>query len=56
MTCDIQFGAFRRSTREDTLLEKAQFEICAHKYVDVFDGVRGLSLLNDCKYGHRVKN
>lgn len=56
VTCDIQFGALRRSTREDTLLEKAQFEICAHKYVDVSDGVRGLSLLNDCKYGHRVKN
>ena len=56
VTCDIQFGAIRRSTREDTLPEKAQFEICAHKYVDVSDGVRGQSLLNDCKYGHRVKN
>ena len=56
VTCDIQFGALQRSTREDTPVEKAQYEICAHKYVDVSDGQRGLSLLNDCKYGHRVKN
>jgi alpha-mannosidase len=54
--CDIQFGSFERSTREDTPVEKAQFEICAHKWVDVSDGSRGLSLLNDCKYGHRVKS
>lgn len=54
--CDIQMGALERSTREDTPQEKAQFEICAHKYVDVFDGERGIALLNDCKYGHRVKN
>lgn len=54
--CDIQLGALMRSTREDTPQEKAQFEICAHKYVDVSDGKRGISLMNDCKYGHRVKN
>lgn len=56
VTCDIQMGALKRSTREDTPQEKAQFEICAHKYVDVSDEKRGISLLNDCKYGHRVKN
>ena len=56
VTCDIQFGAIRRSTREDTPVEKAQYEICAHKYVDVSDSEGGLSLLNDCKYGHRAKN
>jgi alpha-mannosidase len=54
--CDIQFGSFERSTRDDTSIEKAQFEICAHKWVDVSDGERGFALLNDCKYGHRVKN
>lgn len=37
-------------------MEKAQYEVCAHKYVDVSDGEGGLSLLNDCKYGHRMKN
>lgn len=54
--CDIQMGSLWRTTRDETLLQKAQFEICAHKYVDVSAEGRGLSLLNDCKYGHRVKN
>ena len=55
VACDIQYGTIRRSTGDQTSLEKAQFEICAHKYVDVSDGEKGLSLMNDCKYGHRVK-
>ena len=55
VACDIQFGTLRRSARDETSEEKAQFEICAHKYVDVSDGSKGFSLLNDCKYGHRVK-
>ena len=55
VSCDIQYGTIRRSTGDRTPLEKAQFEICAHKYVDVSDGETGFSLMNDCKYGHRVK-
>ena len=55
VACDIQYGTIRRSARDRTALEKAQFEICAHKYVDVSDGGKGFSLMNDCKYGHRVK-
>ncbi len=55
VACDIQYGTIRRSTGDKTALEKAQFEICAHKYVDVSDGEKGFSLMNDCKYGHRVK-
>ena len=53
--CDIQLGSIERSTGDSSDLEKAQFEICAHKYVDVSDGGHGVSLMNDCKYGHRVK-
>lgn len=55
VTCDIQLGSIQRSTGDVTEVEKAQFEICAHKYVDLSDGTHGASLLNDCKYGHRVK-
>ncbi len=55
VACDIQFGSIFRSTGDKTPEEKAQFEICAHKYVDVSDGEKGFSLLNNCKYGHRVK-
>lgn len=53
--CDIQFGSFDRSTRDDTSIEKAQFEILAHKWVDLSNQDYGVSLINDCKYGHRVK-
>jgi alpha-mannosidase len=53
--CDIPFGSFARTTRNKTAVEKAQFEICAHKWIDVSDGTAGFSLLNDGKYGHRVK-
>lgn len=53
--CDIQMGSIERSTGDETDIEKAQFEICAHKYVDLSDGERGASLLNDSKYGYRVK-
>ncbi len=56
VTCDIQCGNIARSTRNTTSVEKAQFEICAHKWVDVSADGYGLSLLNDCKYGHRVKD
>lgn len=54
--CDIQFGSFDRSTKDDTLIEKAQFEICAHKWADLSREDYGVSLINDCKYGHRVKD
>lgn len=55
VSCDIQLGTITRSTGNITDIEKAQFEICAHKYVDLSDDKYGISLLNDCKYGHRVK-
>src|SRR5699024_2968659 len=47
-----------RDTADATPVQKAQFEICAHKFVNVDsdDGERGVALINDCKYGHRVKD
>jgi len=56
VNCDIQFGNVDRSTLEDTPVRKAQFEICAHKFVNVDDGDYGVALINDCKYGYRVKD
>lgn len=56
VACEIQFGHIMRSTRDDTPQERAQFEICAHRWVDVSDERGfGFSVLNDGKYGHRVK-
>ncbi len=53
---DIQFGNLERSTHENTLWDFAQFEVCANKWADISDYGRGLSLLNDCKYGYNVKD
>lgn len=54
--CDIQFGNIERNTKTDNKIDYAQFEIPAHKWVDVYDGKYGVAILNDCKYGHRVKD
>lgn len=58
ISCEIQFGHLRRSTREDTATQRAQTEICSHRWIDITtdDGDPfGLSLVNDSKYGHRAK-
>lgn len=54
--CDIQFGSVTRRTTANNSIEDAQYEICAHKWVDVSEADRGLALLNDCKYGYGAKN
>lgn len=53
-TFDIQFGSIERPTHYNTSWEQAKYEVCAHKYVDISDNGFGISLLNDCKYGHDV--
>lgn len=55
VTCDIQMGNLKRSTKNETKVEKAQFEICAHKWVDVSEGGEGFAILTGGKYGWRVK-
>jgi alpha-mannosidase len=54
--CEIQFGHIARPTTERDSLERAQFEVCAHRWVATEDPRGGFALLNDAKYGHRVKN
>ncbi len=56
VTCNIQFGNISRTTKTDTIDGYASYEICAHKWVDVSSYGHGFSLLNNCKYGHRVKD
>ena len=52
--CDVQFGNVERSTHKNTSWDRARFEFCAHKYVDICDGSFGVALMNDCKYGYGV--
>ncbi len=53
-TYDIQWGNIQRPTHENTSWDQARFEVAAHKWVDLSEGDYGVSLLNDCKYGHDV--
>ncbi|MFA6962127.1 MAG: glycoside hydrolase family 38 C-terminal domain-containing protein [Opitutaceae bacterium] len=53
---EIPFGHIKRSTREETLVERAQIEVAALQWVDLSDeSGRGVALYNDCKHGFRVK-
>lgn len=54
-TYDIQFGNIERPTHWNTSWDHARFEVVGHKWVDLSEGNFGVSLLNDCKYGHDVK-
>ena len=53
---EIQFGTIERPTHFNTSWDQAKFEVCAHKYADLSEGDYGVSLLNDCKYGHDIHN
>ncbi len=55
-TYEIQFGTVERPTHFNTSWDKAKFEVCAHKYADISEGNYGVSILNDCKYGHDIHN
>jgi alpha-mannosidase len=47
VTCEIPYGTMDRLCRD--------VEIPALKWIDISDENYGFSLLNDCKYGHKVK-
>ncbi|MBC7249714.1 MAG: alpha-mannosidase, partial [Anaerolineae bacterium] len=53
-TYEIQWGNIQRPTHRNTSWDWARFETCAHKWVDLSEGGYGVSLLNDCKYGHDI--
>ena len=55
VTCDIQFGNIKRPTTDNDSIEKARYEICSHKYLDLNNGSDGIAFMSDCKYGSRVK-
>ncbi len=51
---DIQFGSVDRPTHWNTSWDFARLEVAAQKWVDMSQADHGVSLLNDCKYGHDV--
>lgn len=55
-TYEIQWGNVQRPTHRNTSWDWARFETCAHKWVDLSEGGYGVALLNDCKYGHDIRD
>ena len=51
---EIQFGYTERPTHFNTSWDRQKFETCGQKFADLSEGGYGVSLLNDCKYGHNV--
>ncbi len=55
-TYEIQFGHVERPTHWNTSWDWARFEVCGHRWADLSEAGYGVSLLNDCKYGHDIKD
>ena len=54
-TYEIQFGHVRRPTHRNTTWDLARDEVAGHKWVDLAQRDCGVALLNDSKYGHKIK-
>ncbi|MDP4097143.1 alpha-mannosidase [Paenibacillus sp. P96] len=55
-TYDIQYGNVKRPTHWNTSWDYARFETVGHQWADLSETGYGVSLLNDCKYGHDIKD
>lgn len=55
-TYEVQWGNVQRPTHRNTSWDWARFETCAQKWVDLSEGGYGVALLNDCKYGHDIRD
>ncbi|HAY97054.1 MAG TPA: alpha-mannosidase [Ruminococcaceae bacterium] len=55
VNCNIQFGHINRSAHSNNEYEKAQYEICAHRWIRAAQPKLGVSLLSECKYGFFAK-
>jgi alpha-mannosidase len=54
-TAEIQFGHIRRPTHSNTTWDLAREEVTAQKWADLSQHDYGVALLNDSKYGHKIK-
>ncbi|MCF8008258.1 MAG: hypothetical protein K9K32_00705 [Halanaerobiales bacterium] len=51
---DLSMGFIERENYKKTSWEKAKTEVAAHKWVNLNNSERSVSLLNNCKYGHQI--
>ena len=52
---EIQCGHVTRGTHDNTTWDRAQFDVCAHKWTDISEEGYGVAFLNDSKYACTVK-
>jgi alpha-mannosidase len=55
-TFETQYGAIVRATHHNTSWDQARFEVPAHRWADLSEANYGVSLLNDGRYGHDVRD
>ena len=55
-TYDVQYGNVRRPNHWNTSWDLAKFETVAHRWADLSERNYGVSIINDCKYGHDIKD
>jgi alpha-mannosidase len=51
-TYEVPFGAVERPTHRNTSWDEEMYEVAAQRWADLSEAGYGVSLLNDCKYGH----
>ncbi|MBO5494789.1 MAG: alpha-mannosidase, partial [Eubacterium sp.] len=49
--CDTSAGFIERDTHKNTSWQKARFEVCHYKWVDMSETDGGIAIINDGKYG-----
>jgi alpha-mannosidase len=53
---EIQFGNVERPTHHNRPHDFGMFEAPAQKWIDLSESDYGIALLNDCKYGHDIRD
>ena len=52
---EIQYGHVERPLHNNTSWDMAKFEVPCQRYIDLSERGYGLALLNDCKYGSKLR-
>ncbi|CAG7721951.1 unnamed protein product [Allacma fusca] len=55
-TFEIQYGHASRPTHMNTSWDMAKFEVCGHKWMDISQADRGVTIITDSKYGWHVRD
>jgi alpha-mannosidase len=54
-TTDTTAGGLERDNHQNSTWQQARFEVCTHRWTNLSEGLFGVALLNDSKYGIDVR-